>query len=279
MIDRPAEIAELKAAGRAPEEVLDIGALSLALAAVANPEARREPYLRHLKKLSAEVAAYVGGYRGPVPLPLRHEALVQVIHKRYGYVGTEDCFDDIEAANLMWVIDRRRGLPVAIGILYIHAAWHMGWPVAGVDFPGRFLIRLDADDGRLIFDAFECGKTLTAPDLRKVLKAMAGPDAELDPMHYQKAGPRAVLLRLQNNIKIRQLSAQRPGAALKTLETMVALAPNDAALWREMGILHARLHQLPAAISALEECMSHESSEKTRYQTSALLQELRSRLH
>ena len=279
MIHQPAPIAELEAAGRISEDALDIGDVALALAAVANPEARREPYRRHLEKLSAEVAAYVSGHRGPAPLLLRHEALVQVIHKRYGYVGTEDCFDDIEAANLMRVIDRRGGLPVAIGILYLHAARHMGWPAAGVDFPGRFLLRLDSDEGRLIFDAFEGGATLTAPDLRKLLKAMAGPNAELNPMHYRKASPRAVLLRLQNNIKIRQLGAQRLGAALKTLETMVALAPNDAALWSEVGALHARLDQIPAAIAALEECLRHSGTEQARYQASTLLQELRSRLH
>ncbi len=279
MIDRPAPIAEVEAAGRSAEDEMNIGAVALALAAVANPEARRRPYRRHLEKLSAEVEAYVSGHRGPVPLPLRHEALVQVIHKRYGYVGTEDCFDDIEAANLMRVIDRRGGLPVAMGVLYLHAARHMGWQVAGVDFPGRFLLRLDADEGRLIFDAFEGGETLTAPDLRKVLKSMAGPKAELDPMHYRKAGPRAVLLRLQNNIKIRQLSAQRLVDALKTLKTMVALAPNDAMLWHEVGVLHAHLHQAPEAIAALEECLRHSGSEKARYQASVLLQELRGRLH
>ena len=279
MIERPAQITELKAAGHAPENALDISAVALTLAAVANPEARQEPYRRHLKKLSAEVAAYVGGHRGPAPLSLRHEALVEVIHKRYGYVGTEDCFDDIGAANLMRVIDQRRGLPVAIGILYLHVARHMGWPTAGVDFPGRFLLRLDAEDGRIIFDAFEGGKALTAPDLRKVLKAMVGPNAELDPMHYRKAGSREVLLRLQNNIKVRQLDASLPGAALKTLETMVALAPNSPELWREVGVLHARLNQIPAAIAALEECLRHGGSESARYQTSALLQELRGRLH
>ena len=155
----------------------------------------------------------------------------------------------------------------------------MGWPAAGVDFPGRFLLRLDAEEGRIIFDAFEGGTTLAAPDLRKVLKTMAGPDAELDPMHYRKAGPRAVLLRLQNNIKIRQLGAQRPSAALKTLETMVALAPDDPALWCEFGVLHARLDQIPAAIAALEESLRHSGSEQTRYQASALLQELRRQLH
>ena len=279
MADRPALMAALEAAGRLPESSIDIAEVALTLAALAKPDAAQAPYQRHLEKLAQEVAAYVGGHRGTVPLELRHEALVQVIHKRFGYVGTEDAFDDIEAANLMRVIDRRGGLPVAIGVLYLHAARHLDWPAAGVDFPGRFLLRLDADYGRLIFDGFEGGDALAAPDLRRMLKTMAGPQAELEPVHYRKAGPRAVLLRLQNNIKIRHLDARRPGAALKVLETMVALAPGDPSLWREVGVLHARLDQIPAAVAALEECLRRGGPDEARYQTSALLQELRGRLH
>ncbi len=274
----PALRDELEAAGRTDEAAIDLAETALALAAASKPEVARGPYRRHLQKLAHEVAAYVDGRRGPVPLKLRHEALVQVIHKRFGYVGTEDCFDDIEAASLMRVIDRRGGLPVAIGVLYLHAAAQAGWAATGVDFPGRFLLRLDAEEGRLIFDPFDGGQERTAPDLRRMLKAMAGPDAELDPAHYHSAGPRAVLLRLQNNIKIRHLDAQRPGAALRVLETMVLLAPDDGALWREVGVLHARLDQIPAAVAALEECLRHGGSEQARYQTSALLQELRGRL-
>ena len=60
---------------------------------------------------------------------------------------------------------------------------------------------------------------------------------------------------------------------------MVALAPDHADLWREMGMLHTRLNQIPAAIAALEECLLRGVSEPIRYQTSALLQKLRSRLH
>ena len=210
---------------------------------------------------------------------MRHEALIRVIYGRYGYLGTEGCFDDIEAANLMHVIDRRSGLPVAIGIIYLHVAAQMGWTASGVDFPGRFLLRLDAEDGRLIFDPFDGGRIVSASDLRKMLKSISGPNAELNQNHYRKASWRAVLLRLQNNIKTRHLNSGSFGAALEILETMVALAPDDGVLWREVGTLHARLDQVPAAVAALEECLRHRTSEQNLYEAAALLQELRSRLH
>jgi len=266
----------LSAAGR--EETPAIGETALLLAAAARPETPLAPYRRHLDKLAHETAAYVAGTRGPVPLALRHEALVQVIHKRFGYVGDEDCFDDVEAANMMRVIDRRGGLPVAIGVLYLNTAERLGWPAMGVDFPGRFLLRLDWDGAGLIFDPFDGGREVTPPGLRHMLKTVAGSDAELTPAHYRNAGPRSVLLRLQNNIKVRHLEANRPADALAVLETMVLLAPDDAALWRERGVLQARLDQIPAAVASLEECLRHGGTEQSRYRTSALLQELRGRL-
>ena len=155
MIDRDALIMELTAAGQNTEAELNIGTTALTLAALSTPEKERKPYQRHLKRLVTEVAAYVTGQQHPIPLKLQHEALIRVIHERYGYLGTKECFDDIEAANLMHVIETRRGLPVALGILYLHVATHMGWVAAGLDFPGRFLLRLDAEEGRLIFDPFE----------------------------------------------------------------------------------------------------------------------------
>ncbi|MDD9877678.1 MAG: transglutaminase-like domain-containing protein [Magnetovibrio sp.] len=268
----------LEAAGAAADDAIDIGATALTLAAVGRPDTSREPYRRHLEKLTAEVGAYARrGPRAP-SLALKHEALSQVIHRRLGYAGTEDAFDDIEAANLMRVIDRRGGLPVALGILYLHAAHALGWPAAGVDFPGRFLLSLDGDGRRLIFDPFDGGAEVAVPELRQLLKTMAGDGAELRPEHYRAAGPRAVLLRLQNNIKVRHLEAGHIEAALRTMETMVMIAPMEAALWREQGMLHARLDQIPAAVAALEESLRRGRDDEARYKTSAFLQELRRRL-
>ena len=110
-------MAELEIAGQTADDKLEVGDLALTLAATAKPERRREPYQRHLKKMADEVAAYVSGYRNQDSLLLRHEALVQIIHKRYGYVGNEGRFCDIDSANLMHVIEHRSGLPIAMSII------------------------------------------------------------------------------------------------------------------------------------------------------------------
>ena len=68
----------------------------------------------------------------------------EILAERHRLLGDDQTYDDLENANLISVIDRRRGLPVALSILYIHAARRQGWPVEGSNFPGHFLIRLAA---------------------------------------------------------------------------------------------------------------------------------------
>jgi len=57
-------------------------------------------------------------------------ALTQVMAEEHGYGGDRQHYDDLQNANLIRVIDRRRGLPVALGILYLHAARAQGWRAA-----------------------------------------------------------------------------------------------------------------------------------------------------
>ena len=54
----------------------------------------------------------------------------------------------------------------------------------GLNFPGRFLVRLGAADGRAVLDPFDDGKMREASSLRELLKQSAGSLAELAPEHF-----------------------------------------------------------------------------------------------
>ena len=150
----------------------------------------------------------------------------------------------------MRVIDRRKGLPVALGILYIHAGRAQGWDVAGLGFPGHFLIRLERDGERLILDPFNEGRVCAAAELRDLLKSTAGSEAELDPSHYATVSDREILLRLQNNIKLRRLQAGDMEGALACTEDMLRIAPDEATQWRDAMVMHQRLgRQAPLDVS------------------------------
>ena len=93
---------------------------------------------------------------------------------RHGLNGDRQTYDDLANANLISVIERRRGLPVSLAIIYIHAARALGWTMEGLNFPGRFLMRLGAPDGRAVLDPFAGGRMRDAVALRELLKTGAG---------------------------------------------------------------------------------------------------------
>lgn len=276
----PAEICEaLVEIGQQSDIDLDLAETALILATVDRPAVHLDSYRRHLTTLCDEVGAYTAGLPTPLDIEICHEALVQVIFRRYGYIGGEDSFDDPEAANLTHVIDRRSGLPVVLGVIYIHVARHQGWIAEGLNFPGRFLLRLEVNSERLIMDPFTGGTAINTQSLRDILKAVSGYHAELQPEYYQSVAAREILLRTQNNIRNRMLRSDRVEDAIEVIDTMLLFAPKSTNLWREKATLLARIDQIPEAILALEQFLLHDQGSDSRYKASMLLQELRQRLN
>ncbi len=277
----PADIAaRLTRVGALAGEQVDLAETALVLASIERPGVRTEPYRRHLDRLAGEIGDYAGkqGADKSKGLDTRAEALCQVIARRYGYAGTEEVYDDPDGANLMGAVDCRTGLSVVLGIIYIHAARSLGWAIDGLDFPPRFLVRLCGGDKRIILDPFANGRILGSKEMRQLSKAAVGNHAELTPALYTTMENRKILLRAQNHIKLRLLRADRLDDALDAIETMLLFAPAAAELWREAGLLNARLDNVTAAVAALEEYLRHNTGDSSRYRASIILQELRCRL-
>ncbi|MEX2451698.1 MAG: tetratricopeptide repeat protein [Rhodospirillales bacterium] len=270
----------LRRIGMLTGEHIRLGETALFLATAVDKRARIMPYIRHLKHLTSDVTSYLGRDLETADITLRAEALRQVLAKRYGYGPVpEDGADIREAANFMRLIDTRAGTGAALAVLYVHVAQTLGWDVSAVNFPGRSLVRLEAGGIRGIFDPSD-GFLLRAPqDLRRLLKEIVGEQAELAPGHYAKLDNRALLIRFQDRLKLYLLETERYFEAADIIDTTLLFAPLDAALWREAGHLHARLDNITAAVSALENFMRLSEGSEKRYRTSLLLQELRARLH
>jgi regulator of sirC expression with transglutaminase-like and TPR domain len=256
--------------------VLPIGEAALALASFERPRVSLARYRQHLDAIARDVGKHV---EASGDLAAKARALNEIILLKHGYSGDELTYDDVQNANLMRVVDRRKGLPVALGILYLHAARAQGWDSVGLGFPGHFLIRLADGPERLILDPFHQGRICDAAGLRELLKAMAGQDVELTPTHYAPVSDRDVLLRLQNNIKSRLLQSGHAEPALRIAQTMLLLAPDLAGLWHEAGVLSARLGNMRAAVEALQEFIVRAPESDARHQAAALLQQLRSKLN
>ncbi|TAK98191.1 MAG: tetratricopeptide repeat protein [Rhodospirillaceae bacterium] len=265
-----------------PDETIDVAEAALVLASFDHPATDLEIYREHLRELADVVAQRTDALTdtdnaGPEELA---GVLTAVISGHFRYRGDEETYDDLDNANLMRVIERRKGLPVALGILYLFAARSQGWAAVGLNFPGHFLIRLESRDGRrAIIDPFHDGRILETPALRELLKVVAGQSVELDAGHYKAVSNRDILLRLQNNVKTRRLDLGMVEDALEALTRMQILNPDQPALWREAGLMHMRLGRLKHAIEAFETFVARAADGPDRQKIAQVVGELRERLH
>ncbi|BBK34790.1 regulator of sirC expression with transglutaminase-like and TPR domain [Stella humosa] len=273
---RDAARAMLQSLATVPDAAFDLGLGALALAALDRPQVPLDRYRAQLDELTAAVAAEAGAAPG---LSARAAALAEVIAVRQGYQGDGLTYDDLQNANMIRVMDRRKGLPVALGILYLHVAMRLGWDACGLSFPGHFLIAVEGGGARAILDPFNGGRQCDAATLRRLLKSLAGEREELDPAHYAPVPNRSVLLRLHNNVKLRRLRGQDAAGALAAIEAMLLFAPDEAGLWHESGLINAHLGNLRSAVAAIDRALTCTPDAAGRHQLATLLQELRGRLN
>ncbi len=273
--------AKLRHIGGQADAEIDLAEAALFLAALDRPQVSLDRYRHHLDVLACDTAkAFEEKLEtSSDTVAVRTAAINTAIFERHSYQGDSLNYDDLQNANLMRVIDRQKGLPIALGILYMHCARAQGWTIEGLNFPGHFLLRMAKGDSRCIIDPFYGGVQRETADLRSMLKAVGGPEAELHPEHYRPASNRMILRRLQDNIKVRLLRQNQIKDALEVIETMLMFAPAEAGLWREAGILHANQDNLRAAILALEQCLSLSDTPNARHEAATLLQQIKSNLN
>ncbi len=248
-------LAILLRAGEQDDDSVNLGETALALSAIARPDADMSTYRDHLDSLIKQVKSFGNA----ATLDDRLRVLRKVLVVNHKYRGDDDKYDDFRNLDIMKVIDGRRGMPVALGLIYLHVGNSLGWRMTGVNLPGNgFLVKIDAVDGRAIIDPFRSGKTCSPEELAKMAAVLAHAEngdepaeqAQIKTARMLEMGRKDVLLRLQNSIKSRQLGAKLFDDALSTVESMVLIAPLNEDLWYEKGLLHAELGHMKSAIDA-----------------------------
>jgi regulator of sirC expression with transglutaminase-like and TPR domain len=247
--DDPAEY--LRAAGEAGEGPSDIAETALMLAALDHPDRSLAPYRAHLKEMAERCNDTI---KMLATVEEAAHAISTLLVGIYGYDGDRMSYDDPLNADLMAVIDRRRGLPVALGILYIHAARGAGLRAEGVSSPGHFLLRIAYQGDEMMIDPFNGGVAVERESLGGPPR-LAGASLD-DPRVSTAVNDAEVLLRLENNVKLRAINKGERQRALEVAKRMALIAPRRPDLWLDLARLNEAVGSLGAASRSYEACLA-----------------------
>lgn len=150
-----------------------------------------------------------------------------------GFAGDTADYHDPRNGLLTAVLDRRRGLPITLSIIYIAVGRRLGLRVFGVSAPGHFLVAVGATDQRhpaagrpepgrrdevAVIDPFHGGVVLEPSDIDARVRRSTAGLAGYEPDLIRAAPPAAVIRRLLNNLTRDFLAVGDTEDALWTVE-------------------------------------------------------------
>jgi regulator of sirC expression with transglutaminase-like and TPR domain len=175
-------------------------------------------------------------------------ALTDYLYEQVGFRGNEEAYGDPRNSYLNDVLDRRLGIPISLAVVLLALARRRGVRAYGVSFPGHFLVRVErVRGGPLVLDPFFGGRILPLPEISALLRKTAGVQARLQLGHLKPAPPRAILVRMLQNLKAAHVGRGDLARALVAATRIVALSPRDPWAVRDRGVLQAQLGSVSGA--------------------------------
>lgn len=206
---------------------------ALWIAAEHDKEVNLEPLLANFKELQQRIS-------GSLPM-LPVSELAQPLLRRMNDLGfAQDDSSPLrpQVALLHRVLERRRGQPLALGLIALELARGLEIPLVGVNFPGHFLLRVPGADHLLD----PCGgRRLYPHDCRELLHRQYGPNLKLSAEHLVTADPVQMLQRLSRNLRQLHLSNDDYIGALVDAERVLELGNGTAADYLARASLYQRL--------------------------------------
>jgi len=183
--------------------------------------------LERLDALGAELAAALRAGADP---EAEARACADLLAVRHGFAGDAKQYDDPANSMLDLVLERRRGLPIVLSVVYVEVARRAGVALAGVGLPGHYVVGHFGASPPVLLDPFAGG----AP--------VAG---EHPPEQVRPWGAQETALRMLNNLVGSYRRRGNIAAAIRAAEMRLEL-PLDRrlrdAFETELRSVRARLN-------------------------------------
>ncbi len=226
---------------------IDLAEAALWIARTEYPALDITSQLKRLDRLAAQVSA------GPMLPPLANiQALNDLLFERENFSGNDEEYDDPRNSYLNQVLDRKKGIPITLSLVYAEVAGRRGLPIVGVGFPGHFLVKYLTGTGEILIDPYNRGLILSQEDCFERLKAQFGEEAELRAEVLAASTRRQILLRMLNNLKASYFRRRNYPKVLTMIELSMAMGSDSVEEVRDRGLVYVAMARYGKGLKDLE---------------------------
>ena len=228
---------------------IQLAAGALLIAQSEYRELNIEGYLHQLDEMAETVRERIQ----ETTLPEQHIAeLNRYLFEEKGFTGNTDNYYALGNNFLNFVLDKKTGIPITLGVVYIEVGRRAGLPLVGVNFPGHFLVKYQREHLDILLDVFENGSFMCEDTLEAKLRDALGDSASLESSMLAEATDKEILARILRNLTRAYSLLEHYDKALIAAERITWLLPNTPADYRLLGYLHYKNHTYSEGIAAFE---------------------------
>jgi len=236
-----------------PEEGIPLTEAAMALAQDVYPALDLAEIQSTIDRLAATLRARIAR---DASAQQRLRALNNYFFTELGFSGNRNDYYDPDNSYLNRVLERRRGIPISLAVIYMEIGQQIGLALRGVSFPGHFLVKLKVRDGDIFLDPYT-GQSLSREELEERLSQFfdqRGMDVPTDLAmipSIEEASPRDILIRMLRNLKNIYHDRKEFERLLEVQQRLVVLLPEAASERRDRGLIFAQLECPRAAVEDL----------------------------
>jgi regulator of sirC expression with transglutaminase-like and TPR domain len=244
---------------RNPTAPLDLAELALQLARDEYPDLDVEAYLSQLAGMAHEARQYLRG-----SLEARVSGLCRYLFHDLGFRGNTKAYYEPRNSYLNEVLDRRTGLPISMTAVAMSVGERAGLRIVGVGLPGHFVAKAVEDGREVLFDPFHGGRRLSPEQCEALVYQVTGSPFRANRESMAAVPLGVIVVRMLNNLKGTYLRDEDYGRAVRVIQRLRQLRPDDPLQERDLGAsllragrpgqavnhLRAYLRESPAATDA-----------------------------
>jgi len=231
----------------------DLLGAALLVGKVENPDFDPTSYRESVMELAAKAWHYCSRHKKDAILKV--ESINRVFFEEFGFEPKNERYkqviDDPNRYLLHEVLERKKGCPLSLSLLYWCVADQLGLKTECYALPNYYLLKAPDTVGSFYIDPFDKGKLLKPEEFHRKFRVSMEKNRMLPTNLFEKVTPYQIVARLVQQLKHVYILKGDALTALRAVEILAALFPQSPEITRDRGILYCEMEYFSKAMDDL----------------------------